>query len=75
MTGKLWERIAIALLAVTMGLLAYMWTNVQAEMDRASDVRAALRVETSVNRSEIEGCKSRLMRIEDKIDRILERLK
>lgn len=72
--SRLWERLALGLLAIGMALVAYMWTNAQADADRVKETAAILNVRVSITESEINGCKIRLDKIDAKLDRILERL-
>jgi hypothetical protein len=72
---RMWERIALGLLSVTMLLIAYLWTQTQADITRANDSVYALQTKTAVQAADLDGCKQRLDRIETKIDRLLERSK
>jgi uncharacterized membrane protein YidH (DUF202 family) len=74
MPSRLWERIALGLLAIGMALIAYMWTAAQADQEKTRDAAALLSVRVAVSEAELAGCKMRLDRIDAKLDRILERL-
>lgn len=74
MTPRLWERIALGMLGLGLLLITYLWTQAQASADKTQDIAALLNVRVAVAEAEVSGCKTRLDKIDAKLDRVLERL-
>jgi hypothetical protein len=69
---KLWERMAIGLLAVVAALITYLWAGAMTRLDELGVAQSVSRVDIMVHEQRIDTVGQKIDKLDGKMDRLID---